>query len=223
MSTIRIINMIVDVNRGIFVDSTGHLSREKRRIVSGDHVQFNINLVTVDTAAQELTPYPISDLTVFNMVGKKKGNYAGLEMIVADADVWNVPGHRADLNVAQGKLSVRFRLNRKALIDALGDTNDDVKVVIDIQSVTIDGIVSTLIQFTEDILNQAAREPTQVDGQPVSYVTMEEFRAMLREVTHPDAGFYKLEGGKAYLRDVDVGDLVPAGFDNRSFAALEDT
>ena len=222
MSGIRVIKMIVDVNRGIFVDTTGHLSREKRRLVSGDDLQFDIDLVSVDTAAQVLTPYAIADLTVFKMAGKKEKDYAGLEMILADADVWNVEGHRSDLNVAQGKLSVRFKLNRKALIDLLGTAEPDVKIVIDIQMVTIDGMVSTLIQFTEDILNQAAREPTQVDNQPAEYLTMEEFRAMLREVTHPTGGFYKLEDGKVFLRDVDVNDLVPACFDNRSFSAMED-
>jgi len=220
--SIRIIHLIVDVNRGIFVDSSGHLSREKHRMVSGDELQFNLDLANVDTAAQVLNPFPVADLTVFKMVGKKTKDYAGPEMLLADANVWNVPGHRSDLNVAQGRLSVRFKLNRRALIDLLGTAAPHVSLVIDIQAVTIDGIVSTLIQFTEDVLNQAAREPAQVDNQPVEYLTMNEFRAMLREVTHPTGGYYMLEGGKAHLRDVVVGDLVPACFDNRSFAAMED-
>lgn len=219
--TIRTINLIIDVSRGVRVDSTGNLSKDKLRMVRGDDIQINVDAVTVG-GDLTIISYPFETGTAFRLVAKKAGEYGGPELVLADADTWNVAGHRADLDLEAGKLSCRFKLNRKALLDALGTATPSVPVVMDIEAVTIDGQVSTLIQLSDAVLNDAARNDDQVDASTADYLTLEALRAEIRAVTHPDGGFYKIDGGRLYLWDVDHGDFAPVALSNNGFVVMED-
>jgi len=221
--TIRTIPLRIDVMRAILVESNGSPYTQKLRLVRGDDVQLNLDVVTVDPATQALTPFAFDDGTVFRLVGKREKDYGGPEVILADANTWNVTGHRTDLSVAGGKLSCRFRLNRQTLLNALGAENPSLKVVIDIEAITSAGEVSTLVQLNETILNDAARNPAAAADAGDDYVSLDEFRAMLREITHPTEGAYKLEDGFVHLWDVETEQFRRVGLMEGGLAVLEDS
>lgn len=218
----RKIDLRVDVSRGILVDSSNTPYRSSLRMVRGDDLQLNIDLLDVDVRTLEDEPYSIAAGTVFRLVGKKTKDYGGQEMLLADADKFNVVGHRADLDVSGGKISVRMKLNRAALVSALGSVNESLAVVIDLESVTADGEVSTLCQWTDAILNDAARNADQVDDSEIEYMTLEDLRAELRKVTHPDGGYYQLDGGLLKLWDIELNEYVPVALNDHGFAIMED-
>lgn len=219
--TIRTIPMRIDQMRGILVETGNAPLNQKLRLVRGDDIQFNIDVVSVDPTTQQATDFGFDDTTVFRLVAKKEKDYGGSEVILAEPTAFNVPGHRSDLNVAQGKLSVRFKLNRKALATALGTKDPSIKVVIDIEAITLAGEVSTLVQLNETVLNDAAKNPDQDDNSPVEYATLEQLRAELRRVTHPDGGFYRIEGGMLMVFDIVLQDYAPIGLSDGAFVVLE--
>lgn len=223
MMTIRRIKIIIDQRRGILVESNGSPDTQKFRMVRGDTIHIDIDYVDVNPVTQVLSPTGFGDGTVFRLVGKKRPEYDGPEVMLAEPNQFNRPQHRSDVDPAQGKLCVRFKLNRKALADALGKVLEDLPVVFDIEAITIDGDVSTLVQLKDVILNDAAKNPSQIDASPVEYITLDEFRAMLRQVTHPDGGTYRIEDGQIKLIDTVHEDFVGIGMNDYAVGALEDS
>lgn len=221
-ASVRVIDFIVDVRRGIRVEPDGSPDTQKMRMVVGDDIQWNFNTVTVDPSTQSSTPYGFDGATIFRVVGKKYKDFGGVELITAEPTTFNVAEHRNDVDVATGKLSTRFRLNKAALLDAIGNSDPTIKVVIDIECISPAGEVSTLLQITDELLNHAARNPTNLDGYPIEYMTLDDLRAEIRKLTHPDGGHYQLDGGDLKLLDTTTEEFIALALDDHALTPLED-
>lgn len=221
--SIRVVKITSDINRAIAVGSTGAPLMSNFNFIRGDDNRIDLDIVTVDISAETMTAFGFDDGTVFRVVGKKAGAYDGPELVLAEPTAFNLPGSRPDLSPVHGRLSVKIKLNRKALLDALGGSNKFIDVVIDFEAITIHGEVSTILQLHDRILNDAARNQSQIDDNPAGYLSLDEFRAMLRQVTHPDGGTYRIEDGQIKLIDIVHQDFVGIGLNDYAVGALEDS
>jgi hypothetical protein len=218
---LRTINLRVDVATGRRVETNGSPDNRPLRLVRGDDVQLNIDTVVVEPTTQTATAYGWHPDTVFQAVAKKRGDYLGPELIVAGHSVWNQVTDRANASVAVGRLCVRLRLNFKALADALGGTSQSLPVVLDLEAITPEGAVSTFLQMEDRVLNDAARSPGALIAGGTEYLELEEFRALLREVTHPAGGLYRIEHGKLWLWDLGTEQFVAVALSDLALSTLE--
>lgn len=214
--------MLVDVTGGRLVEPNGSPYSRGYRWVRGDDILLHIDLVTVNQSTSALTAFAVNPATVYALETKQEKSYDGPSLILSEPDLWNLPGDRADLNVAGGKLSCRIKLNRRALLNALGSSNASLRVITDIEAISPDGSISTLVQWSDAILNDARRNPDLIDENQAQYMTLQDLQAMVREVTHPTGGFYQVEEGEMMLWDLATETYRRVALNDGAFAVLED-
>lgn len=141
-------------------DSQGHALSELPSFVRGDDQVLRISYVNVNRTANPytLSAAAIEEGSTFTLVAKKKGSMNGEALVNADNDAFNIEDDWDDIDLAQGKFSVRMSMKLpalKTLMDAEGKPS--MACVFDISVTDPDGNEGTILHQEIPIENDAHR------------------------------------------------------------------
>ncbi len=174
--------------------------------------------ITLQFLAGE-SPAPLPEDVVYRFGIKPLRKYRSAFLAFSDLDRFTaVP--------AAGTVTFVVDLNTNGL-DALlnpdgSDGKEDEMVNAEVEMIDGDGNPSTVARFRVNIVNDVINGTEGIpDTTTPDYVDLNTFRAMVREITHPSEGYYRLENGTLYLWDAARLVYSPVALHENGVAVLE--
>ena len=209
------IDYFVDASTGRLVTSTGASQGQVPEWVRGDHYSIRLRFLNGEE------PAPLLEPVSYRFGAKPQKRYRVPFLVFSDNNSFAA-------EAGTGTLTFTVNLNTTLLDNLLNpgdsDGKDDETINTEVEMIDVDGNVSTIAKFRVKILNDVINGNEGVpDPAMPDYVSSDDFKAMLREVTHPTEGSYKIEDGKLYLWDIDLEQFSPVGLNENGLAVLEDS